>query len=526
VLTVRELLQDLDVQVLAGADGLDLPVRWVHITELLDPTPWLSGGEVLLTTGLQLDTSARQREFVTRLADHQLAALGFGTGFGHDQVPGAVLEIADERGFPVFDVPYELPFIAITETAFTRLVNEQYAILRRALGAQERLERIVLSQRGLEAIASALATLIGATVLVFDPRGQLLAEHVFQRQLEVETLSELEAEIHARGHGQIAGPITLSREAAGVALPVPAEGNPAHAPAAWLVAIKDSEPMSDFDRLTLHQAVTIVALELLRSRVAGDTERRLAGDVLAALLSGELSGGELSRRLAPFGLPDQVAAIVVRRPGDGRGSPAPLEAALTASLRDELVPGLVASAGPLTCALVPGLPEEELFSLAERISAQLGAELADAARLGVGRPVASEHARRSFHEARCALEALALGAGTNGGEPGTLATYRHLGSSQLLLSLQDDEALKLFCDSVLGAIEDGDGQYGGELMRSLEVFIEENGQWERAAKRLYCHRHTLRYRIRRVEELTGRSLASARDRIDFWLALRGRELVG
>jgi PucR family transcriptional regulator, purine catabolism regulatory protein len=95
----------------------------------------------------------------------------------------------------------------------------------------------------------------------------------------------------------------------------------------------------------------------------------------------------------------------------------------------------------------------------------------------------------------------------------------------LLLALQDDDALRLFCDSILAPIEQSEGAYGGELMRSLEAFIEENGQWERAAKRLYCHRHTLRYRMRRVEELTGRSLGNARDRIEFWLALRGRELV-
>ena len=113
------------------------------------------------------------------------------------------------------------------------------------------------------------------------------------------------------------------------------------------------------------------------------------------------------------------------------------------------------------------------------------------------------------------------------GRPGSpaVATYKDLGSFQLLLSLQDDEALRLFCDSILGPIEASEGHYGGELMRSLEAFIEENGQWERAARRLYCHRHTLRYRIRRVEELTGRNLGSARDRIEFWLALRGRELV-
>ena len=114
---------------------------------------------------------------------------------------------------------------------------------------------------------------------------------------------------------------------------------------------------------------------------------------------------------------------------------------------------------------------------------------------------------------------------SNGAGPPLLATYRDLGSFQLLLSLQDDDALRLFCDSILSPIEEGEGAYGGELMRSLESFIECNGQWEKAARQLYCHRHTLRYRIRRVEELTGRSLDSARDRIDFWLALRGRELI-
>jgi purine catabolism regulator len=106
-----------------------------------------------------------------------------------------------------------------------------------------------------------------------------------------------------------------------------------------------------------------------------------------------------------------------------------------------------------------------------------------------------------------------------------VATYRDLGSLQLLLSLQDTDALRLYCESLLGPIENGEGHYGGELMRSLEAFIECNGQWEAAARRLYCHRHTLRYRIRKIEELTGRDLGSARDRIEFWLALRGREIV-
>jgi len=328
-----------------------------------------------------------------------------------------------------------------------------------------------------------------------------------------------------------------------LALPVAADGTPrpgaggaVRAPEAWLVAIKDAGPLSDFDRLTLHQAVTIVALELLRSRVAGDTERRLAGDVLDAIVQGELTGAELTRRLGPFGLSERVAAIVLKRVGDGRAPGTSVETALWSALREEAEPALVASVGSLACALVPGEPDDELFALGDRVAAAAGAELHGDVRLGIGRAVSAVDARRSYHEARCALEAVALGetASENGNgsapaagsaEQSRVATYKDLGSFQLLLSLQDDEALRLFCDSILGPIEASEGPYGGELMRSLEAFIEENGQWERAARRLYCHRHTLRYRIRRVEELTGRNLGSARDRIEFWLALRARQLV-
>ena len=145
-----------------------------------------------------------------------------------------------------------------------------------------------------------------------------------------------------------------------------------------------------------------------------------------------------------------------------------------------------------------------------------------AVRAAASRPAPPEELRHSFHEARCALEATAF---ANGSEP-EVASWRDLGAFTLLLSIQDDEALRLYCDSVLGPIESGDEEYGGELLRSLEAFIEQNGQWERAAREVYCHRHTLRYRMRKVEELTGRDLSRAHDRIEFWLALRARELVG
>jgi purine catabolism regulator len=541
MLSLRDLLGDLDVRLAAGADGLDAAVRWVHISELEDPTPWLSGGELLLTTGMQLSDAGLQREYVARLARHGLSGLGLGTGFAHETVPPALIEAAEEHGFPLFEVPYELPFIALTEKAFTQLVNEQYAVLRRALAAHERLERIVLSEQGLEGVAAALAALVGGPAMVFDGRGELVTSRAARRAVEREELTELATELRQRARsgarrGFAPGGAWEGRT---LALPVMrtagADGRGAEgAPQAWLVAAKDDGQLTEFDRLTLHQAVTIVALELLRRRMADDTERRLAGDVLTALVSGELSGAELARRLEPFGLRDRAGMLVLEPP---RAVKAAVEDALARAVRDEATAGLVAGTGRFTCALLAPPrgeePDEELFALAERLRARVAREVGTDLPAGAGRAAGAGEARRTFHEARCALEARALaghghGHAANGaaGNGGPVATYRDLGSFQLLLSLQDDEALRLFCDSILAPIEEGEGAYGGELMRSLEAFIECNGQWERAARQLYCHRHTLRYRIRRVEELTGRSLDSARDRIDFWLALRGRELIG
>src|SRR5689334_14280982 len=114
MLTVAELVSECGLELAAGADGADESIRWVHISELEDPTQWTSGGELLLTTGIQLGTPARQRRFATLLADQGLAGLGLGTGFGHRRIPKALAEAAEDAGLPLFEVPYEMPFIAIT----------------------------------------------------------------------------------------------------------------------------------------------------------------------------------------------------------------------------------------------------------------------------------------------------------------------------------------------------------------------------------------------------------------------------
>jgi purine catabolism regulator len=514
VLSVQGLLDEIGLELVAGRASGDAPIRWVHISELLDPTPWLSGGELLLTTGLRLEQESEQRAYVQRLVGHHLAGVGLGTGLGHDRIPAAMQSEAENCGFPLFEIPYEMPFIAITEKAFGHLVNEQYDSLQRAIALQRRLEQLVLEDRGIDELARALAAAIGGAIVVLDARSELLAATTFRRELPRGAIKALAAEIAQRSGGG-PEPFEPAHDAlAGRALALPVAPDARRGPQAWLIAVRDSGGVGEFERLILQQAVTVIALELMRRRVVRDTERRLAGDVLAETVDGDLTERELSHRLLPFGIGATAAVLVFRidRPLEG-------EAQVERSLLEQDVQCLVASREGLVVALVdPG--DRDPAAIAGRVREALDASHPEV-RAATSRITPLALLRRGYHEARYALEVTAM---SNGQAP-EVASWRDLGAFQFLLSVQDDEALSLYCDSVLGELVRGDAEYGGELLRSLEAFLEHNGQWERAARDLYCHRHTLRYRIKRIEQLTGRDLGSARDRIEFWLALRARELV-
>lgn len=519
MLTLSTLLDELGLDAAVDGDASERRIRWVHISELEDPTPFLSGGELLLTTGINLGTATRQRRLIRLLADQGAAGLGFGTGFDHEALPAALVEEAAARELPLFEVPYEMPFIALTERAFTKLVNEQFSVLERGIEIHALLEGLVLAERGLGPIMRAIAEAVGGAALLVDDRGRELARHPQERGLSQGAVAEIRAEVSERSEaGRLAMFVAEEGALAGRAVAVPVPIGTGGARGHWLVVARRSGKIGDLERLVARQAAMVVALELMRERAVRETERRLAGDVVAEALSGGLGAEDLRGRLHPFGIGGRVAVLLFELDS----SPDDSET-LSAALAAAGVPALVAVNGaagrPLLCALVdPG--DRDPVELAREGLAVLAAN-GRSVRAAASRSTPVAAVRRGFHEARCALEATAL---SNGSAP-DVASHRDLGAFTLLLALQDDDALRTYSENLLAPISDGEGEYGPELLRSLEAFIERNGQWERAARDLYCHRHTLRYRIRRVEELTGRDLNHAQDRIELWLALRARELV-
>ena len=171
----------------------------------------------------------------------------------------------------------------------------------------------------------------------------------------------------------------------------------------------------------------------------------------------------------------------------------------------------------------PGkIDAREIIGLAGELQAVIAEMLPEiSVSVGIGRPHRQLiDLRQSYYEASYAIKIRKLK-----GEPRVIASFDDLGSYGLLLGLQDTLSLEVFYDSVLGKLQEYDEQNSSDLVKSLACFLEANGHWGDAAEKLYVHRHTLRYRMKRVEEITGRDLNQSQDRMEFWLALKAKELI-
>jgi PucR family transcriptional regulator, purine catabolism regulatory protein len=505
---IEEILRipGLALKLVAGEAGVSRPIRWVHVSELEDPTPWLRGGELLLTTGMGLGkTPSRQRAYVERLAAAGLTGLGFGVGFTYAKVPKAVADAAERLEFPTFEVPYPVPFIAITEAVFTRVASEQVEVLQRSMEAQQALTRAVLEGAGVRGVVAALAEAIGGWAVALDLHGLPLAGAPRSAAGRVPRLWE---ELRDSRPPELGYSVSMVDRGDHVSVqPVGPRGR-----VEAFLAIGKREALSQFDRIVAGHALSLLAIELDKSRAVAEAERRLRGDFLDALVAGGLSAREATRGLRRFGLEADGQVEVVAMESD-----LPVEN-LTWAVEDVLSRRdggfLTAPRDDVLFVLLRPNGDGAVEELRSEVATRLGVEVV----AGAGSPVAPADTGRSLREARYALQVCHV-------ERRPMADFRTLGTYRLLLTLQEPDALRAFADSVLAPLDRYDEDHGGELVPSLRAFLDHNARWEAAAAELFVHRHTLRYRMRKVEELTGRDLSTPHDRMEFWLAIRARDLL-
>ncbi|MEV4949810.1 PucR family transcriptional regulator ligand-binding domain-containing protein, partial [Streptomyces sp. NPDC053755] len=158
--------RDLGLRLLAGPE--DVHVHWVHTSEMADPFPYLLGGELLLTAGVQLADPAH---YVERVVEAGAAALGFGVTPVFDTVPAALVAACGRVGLPLLEVPPGTPFTAVARAVWRSMAEARHRELRRVTEAQQSLATAAARQAPVPAVLGALASRLGGRAALFAPDG-------------------------------------------------------------------------------------------------------------------------------------------------------------------------------------------------------------------------------------------------------------------------------------------------------------------------------------------------------------------
>jgi purine catabolism regulator len=469
----------------AGRDHIDAPVDWVAVSELADPTPYLAGGELVLTTGLRL----RDRDwpgFVDRLVAASVSGLGLGVGLTHDRVPAVLVRAAESAGLPVIEVPEPTPFIAIGRAVSGHLAAAEYEAVTTTVETQRDLTKAALSPDGAAAVAVRLASALAAEVLLLDAAGRVL--HAAPREA-VRLVEPLTGEVEAMRRR---GPRSSARvDIAGwsvVIQPLAPAGR-----TRGFLAVAREHPLSTVDLALVNVGVALTSLAMERSAGTDTARRELRSAVLALLVDGIA----LERLpVAGVGWSELLAGPVRVMVADGN------ESELLAVV--EQVEDAGVAPGWRGAALLDGrlVVLQAAAAAPEPPSTGLAWGLSDVV------PV-----DRMADGVRQASRALAA-AGAGGVRAfGDLATDG-------LVGLLDPDAGRGFAEALLGPL---DSRERGDLVASVRAWLAHHGQWDAAAASLGVHRHTLRYRMKRVEELLGRPLDDPDLRAELWVALSIRD---
>jgi DNA-binding PucR family transcriptional regulator len=509
---LRELVEAprLHLRLLYEPEGaLDRPVGRVVTTDLLAPSRYLSGGELVLTGLVWRRSAADSETFVASVAEGGAMALAAGAAL-LGSVPEDLVDACRRHDVPLIEVPVEVAFADVTEHVASADSTRAGARLSASLGRQRQLLSQISAGHSLDEIAAGVSREIGRVCRVLTTTGR----HVVPGPA---ALDPDDVDRVSRAY------LRADR------LPVVAKGNPPYTLfpvgsslsnrlASWIVVAESGPPADSADVVeVVSEFAAIVSLDRSRRDEGLRVVRHIVSEALTLVESGAHQL-EVGVRLRQAGL-DPGAPIVAMVVGFTGFTAKPDLLELTRTLVEDVVlefgpPVVAMGKDDHVVALLPAVPglKEALRRSFERLAAGVGS-----ARLtvGVSNPASTDALQGALEEARFARRVAEARRA-----PVAVVDADEVSSHVILLATVPDDVRRAYAARVLGNVLDYDDRNDAGLVATLDAFMSCSGSWSRTAEALHLHVNTVRYRIERVEELTGRDLSRLEDRLDVFLALR------
>ncbi len=532
-------------RVLAGARGLNHAVTSVTVGEVPDIAEWLSGGEIVLSTMFALTNDTdRQRDFCRRIMAAEASALFVKPKRFVGSFPLDILEIAEKRGFPIVEVPQEVRWTRIMQETMEVLIDRQASQLEKSQEIHRQLLEVVISGGGWCEIASAAARLIEKPVLVLDVSLEALGVSADFPWPEAELHRLLDTPaVRAQFENLPRSPQKLMRlveEGAPPLFAVPIVVS--HSCLGYVGTITDRHELDEVEKVALEHAATVAAVEMARDQVRFETEVRLKGDFVDDLIGGRFSSEDSILRRASFlGCDLSHGATVVvadvdefeRTMAERKLSEADvqrLKARLFSRctrLVSEIEPSSLVSLKSDRVIIFLTGPSAEDQKAIDRLIDRLQARAREVADLAVSVGVSrfTDHLpglRKAFEEA---LAALKVGRKLQGGA--SVMHFEGVGSYKLLLSIweHDPEELRSLYLETIDPVERYDRQNDSQLVKTLVTYLGNDENLSKTAGDLFAHRHTVRYRLQKIGDLTGLSVFKSEDKERLSLGLKAGSLL-
>lgn len=527
MLTVADALQlpaFAGSQVVAGTGGLDHIVSWVHVVGVPDAARWLNGGELVLTTYINLPPDQPgQRAYMQALVDKGVAALALAVGNTVDHAPLHLCDVADRHDFPLIEIPYNSRFIDMARSANEHIVQENMAMVTRALNIHRVLSQLVLDGGDLRQLAHTLADLIGQSISIENERFEALAS------ANVSAFDE--ARRYTLSEGRTDPRLVRALEDRGVLGEIRRTLRPVFIPAmpdvglemerilapivvhgdlygyVWIIA--DDRPLNDLDHMAIESGATIAALMMLHQEAVQSAEASLKGSFLAQLIEGT-NGREavLTDQALRFGIDLSAPFYVLVIETDDRQKLLQIYRRVhrLASLHEwPLVAGQFAGQVVMLAQhdadlkVITAQIHEQANGGGLRIS--VSAEQTSADRVPL--------AYAQCHEALQIARRLKLADRTvYFTDLGYLHTLYHAGPDSLRSNPYVPCLRKLLAE------------HQADLFHTLEAYLDEGGNGVQTAETLMIHRSTLNYRLERIKEICACDLSDPGTRVNLQVALK------
>jgi sugar diacid utilization regulator len=452
--------------------------------------------------------------FVTSLLRARAAGVIFGLTEQTPTVPTDLVDACKAADLPLASVSITVPFTAITQAAAKIQGEARQEALVGLVRRGNALATSISRGGGADGVIEVLRRDHDLPLLVTDRMGRRLAGTVAHADAD-------QLRVASDALARRPPPLELELPSAGAACLFLVEGAMGDIDAG-LFCLRPYNQLRPTEREALEQAARFLSMEVAKQQALQAIESRFSSELLEMILSGGARAAEVPERLRAFGIdPSGQLAVITLIVGQDRIRPPGSTDEIERFFSDRGIPAVVA-AGSRDTVVVFGYKAPDVVGLAEQLVGVLAKRYpGDRTVIGVGEPAANSGAlREPLIRSREACHALRR----HPSRESRVATFADVSTHRMLLGLHDRGVLRRFADDVLGPLRAHDEQNASELERTLRTFMANDGHWSSTAAELYIHVNTLRNRVSRIADLTGRDVTRLEDRVDLFLALEADAL--